>query len=353
MLLSIVIPCLNEEKTICAAVRQAYSAAKQINRSFEIIVADSGSTDNSLVKVRKQNIARIIPVPIKGYGAALHWGILQARGEYVFYADADLSYNFFELPKFINLIKEKKLDLVLGSRFKGTIEKGSMPFLHQYFGTPLLTGLIRIIYQLPTTDCNSGMRMIKRSFYLQLGMNNAGMEWASELLIKSALAGGKYGEVPITLYPDQRQRKPHLIPWSDGWRHLKAIILLKPDLLFGLTGSFIILALLLVKSNLGLSLFCLLAAITLFFCTLAAKLLNYVIDDKTNLTISLINTIPLVPLVVIAFIFGFMQFFIFSERYLFVQMLLLNIIFVACIWVFFIETIKTHLMNKLSRIDNK
>ncbi|MCJ7740481.1 glycosyltransferase family 2 protein [Candidatus Microgenomates bacterium] len=178
MKLSIVIPCLNEEVTIKRAVQTAYLSAKQLlKNNFEIIVADNGSTDGSLQKLSKIKHIRLIHVLVKGYGAALHFGILSAKYPYALFADADLSYDFSETGKFLPKI-DKNFDLILGSRIQGNIEKGAMPFLHRFLGTPVLTFLIRLIYGIKTTDCNSGMRAVKRSFYRQLHMKNSGMEWA-------------------------------------------------------------------------------------------------------------------------------------------------------------------------------
>jgi len=135
---------------------------KLCNR-FEVIVADNGSTDGTLKILKAIKNIRVINVPVKGYGAALHWGIMRARGKYIIFADADLSYPFSNIEKFKSKIGGNP-DLVLGSRFKGKIATGGMPFLHRYLGTPLLTFLIRLIYKIPTTDCNSGMRMVKKKF---------------------------------------------------------------------------------------------------------------------------------------------------------------------------------------------
>src|SRR5689334_9723526 len=158
---SIVIPCLNEEKTILSAIKSAQKYAKKsFSSDFEIIVADNGSTDRTLSILRKIKNIRIVNVPIRGYGAALHWGIMGAKGRNVLFADADLSYPFENIKKFEKTISDSP-DLVLGSRIKGKIQKGAMPFLHRYLGTPILTILIRILYKIPTTDCNSGMRMVR------------------------------------------------------------------------------------------------------------------------------------------------------------------------------------------------
>jgi glycosyltransferase involved in cell wall biosynthesis len=214
---SLVIPCLNEAQTLRECILDAKKYGNKFFRNaYEILVSDNGSTDGSLKIAKKEGI-RIIKVPVRGYGAALHWGILNSKSTYSLIADADLSYPFSNLKMFKKMII-KKPDLVLGSRLKGKIEKGAMPFLHRYFGTPVLTALIRIIYGIKTTDCNSGMRLIKNNFYKNLNMRNSGMEWASELLLKTALKKGKYLEVKIDFKKDKRVRRPHLDTWADGWR---------------------------------------------------------------------------------------------------------------------------------------
>jgi len=280
--LSFVIPCLNEEKTIERAVLAASQAGrKNIPGRFEVIVADNGSTDGSVKKVKKQKIARLVHVPVRGYGAALHWGILKAKGEYVLYADADLSYDFGEARKFVKLL-DKDFDLILGSRIKGKIDDEAMPFLNRYLGTPFLTFLIRLIYGVKTSDCNSGMRMVKKSFYKTLHMRNSGMEWASELLLKTALRKGRYTEVPINFHKDQRGRPPHLLRWADGWRHFKAIALLKPNFLAVFLAVFLALAVFSLPKSFGVAFFFGLLAGTLLLSLSALKMLQFAIEGTAS-----------------------------------------------------------------------
>lgn len=347
--ISIVIPCLNEASTIEKAVVQAQEAIK-INRisSAEIIVADNGSTDGSIEKIVKQGVARIIKVPIKGYGAALHWGIMGAKGQYVFFADADLSYDFLEIRKFLPLIQQK-YDLVLGSRFKGVILKGAMPFLNRYLGTPVLTFLIRIMYGINTTDCNSGMRMIRKGFYTNLNMRNSGMEWASELLLRTAMAGGTYGEVPITFYKDKRSVKPHLLRWTDGWRHLKAIILIKPNYLFLLVILFGILTIYFLKKSFDLTYFFALLSGSLFLSIIAAKILNFAIDKRESRMIRIVNKLPIVFLAVVLTVLSFLALFVIPNTHLGTKLFIISAVIIFDVWVFLIETIKTHLINSLNR----
>ena len=347
MLLSIVIPCLNEANTIKVAVRRAYSAAKKAKiTSFEVVVADNGSTDGSVEKVRQQKIARLIQVPIRGYGAVLHWGILHARGRYVLYGDADLSYDFAELKRFLPAMVAKQ-DVVLGSRFRGRILPGAMPALHRYVGTPLLTFLLRSLYRLPTTDCNSGMRLVRKKFYQLLRMRNSGMEWASELLIKTALVGGQYAEVPITLYPDARGRRPHLIPWADGWRHLKAIFLLKPDFLFVPVALFFAAAIFFLLRRSGLAAFFGLLAWGGLLSTLVAKLIMYTLNQKKDFILQVLEKFPVVRVATVFSFLGMIQFFILPGNYVLLKTIFLSAVILYDLWVFFIETIKTHLVSSL------
>jgi glycosyltransferase involved in cell wall biosynthesis len=239
--ISVVIPCLNEAKTIASVIAEALEGIRLAGLVGEVVVADNGSTDGSQ-EISIASGARVVPVPIRGYGAALHYGIMAARGEWVIFGDADMSYDFRLLPRFVQKIPSSPADgpdLILGSRLMGDILPGAMPFLNRYLGTPALNMAIFLFFGLRTSDCNSGMRMFRRSFYERLPMRAPGMEWASEFLIKSKIFGAKYQEVPIVLRPDQRGRAPHLRRWRDGWRHLKTIVLLSPNRLIFLPSLFI------------------------------------------------------------------------------------------------------------------
>lgn len=347
ILLSLVIPCLNEEGTIEEVVETAYQAGKKwVPGKFEVVVADNGSSDGSVEKVKKQGVARLIKVPVRGYGAALHWGILKAKGKFVLYTDADLSYDFRETEKFLKYIKSD-YDLVLGSRFKGKIDEEAMPFLNRYLGTPFLTALIRLMYRIKTSDCNSGMRMVKKSFYQQLHMRNSGMEWASELLLKTALHRGKYAEVSINFHRDQRERSSHLLRWVDGWRHFKAIVLLKPNSLAIPLLFFAILTGIFVKTSFGISFFFALLTGALFLSILAVKMLHYAIEGTQSRVLRLIQKLPIVPLAIIVTILGFIQLFLIPEEHLGTKLFISSIVIIFDMWVFLMETIKTHLVNVL------
>ncbi len=347
---SIVIPCLNEVSTIERAVIQAKETEKIKGVSLiEIIVADNGSTDGSIEKVVKQGIAQLVKVPVRGYGAALHWGIMKARGEYVFFADADLSYDFIEIKKFSPLM-QKNYDLILGSRLIGKISDGAMPFLNRYLGTPVLTFLIRVLYGIKTTDCNSGMRVVKRDFYKKLNMRNSGMEWASELLLKTAIKKGKYAEAPISFYKDKRGRHPHLSRWSDGWRHLKAILLLKPIFLVFTTALFLVLALLSLPYSFGFTSFFMLFSFVTLLSFFVLKYFSFVIEGKHNFFSKLLNSIPLMPLTVVLILLTVIIIIFLPDKHLGTKILLASLDAITFMWVFLIETIRTHLINRLPDI---
>jgi glycosyltransferase involved in cell wall biosynthesis len=188
-----------------------------------VIVADNGSTDESRAIARGAG-ARVIDVPELGYGAALRHGIDAAQFEYVVFADADMSYPFTFAAKLLGPLDRGDADLVLGSRLRGSIEPKAMPFLNRHLGTPVLSFFIRVLFKLPTSDCNSGMRAIRKSVYEKLRLRSPGMEFASEMLVKVGQMKFRYAEVPIAFRRDARTRPPHLRRWRDGWRHLRFIL---------------------------------------------------------------------------------------------------------------------------------
>lgn len=221
--LSVVIPCLNESETIERAVKAGLEGVRKSGLSGEVVVADNGSTDGSQ-EIATRAGALVVPVKIRGYGAALDTGIRAARYEYVVFGDADLSYPLEDANTLIEPLRRGEADAVLGSRLGGSIEDGAMPTLNRRIGTPVLSWLIRRIYALPTSDCNSGMRALRRSQYENLNLVCPGMEYASEMLIRMAGTRVRYREVPIGFRKDQRNRAPHLKRWRDGWRHLRFIV---------------------------------------------------------------------------------------------------------------------------------
>jgi len=228
---SIVLPCLNEELTVGTCIRKAHQGMKSAGvDQYEIIVADNGSIDRSR-EIAQAEGAIVVDVPQRGYGAALQAGISAACGKYVIMGDADDSYDFTTLTAFVNRLREG-YQLVMGSRFKGEIKKGAMPFLHQYLGNPVLTGFGNLVFGCNLSDFHSGLRGFNREAILVLNLRTQGMEYASEMVIRATLGNLTRTEVPITLYPDGRQRAPHLRTWRDGWRHLRFMLIYSPRWLF-------------------------------------------------------------------------------------------------------------------------
>ena len=232
--LTILMPCLNEAETLAICVRQAVAAIEASGVAGEVVVADNGSTDGSQEIARAEG-ARVVDVPTRGYGAALIAGIEAARGKYVMMADADASYHFEHLPRFLPRLDEG-YDLVMGNRFAGAIERGAMPPLHKYIGNPILSAVGRIFFSIPVRDFHCGLRAFRRDRILGLNLRTTGMEFASEMVVKSGLAGLRMTEVPTTLSPDGRSRPPHLRSWRDGWRHLRFLLLYSPRWLFFYPG---------------------------------------------------------------------------------------------------------------------
>lgn len=227
---TVIIPCLNEIETLEICIKKAQKCLKENQIIGEVLVADNGSTDGSQELARNCG-ARVVDVPIRGYGAALIGGTHAALGKYCIMADADDSYDFSNLMPYILKLREG-YELVMGNRFKGGIEKGAMPFLHKYLGTPVISFIGRLLYRNKIGDFNCGMRGYNRESIEKLGLRTTGMEYASEMIIQASLHGLNIAEVPTTLHIDGRSRKPYLSTWSDGWRHLKVLLLHSPNWLF-------------------------------------------------------------------------------------------------------------------------
>ncbi len=236
LLVTLLMPCLNEAETLAFCVRQAVAALRDNNIAGEVVVADNGSTDGSQ-QIAIDEGARVVPVPVRGYGAALLAGIEAARGKYILMADADASYDFGQLPRFLTKL-EAGNDLVMGNRFSGEIKPGAMPPLHRYLGNPVLSYIGRLFFNIPARDFHCGIRAFRRDAILGLNLRTTGMEFASEMVVKSSLAGLRLAEVPATLAPDGRSRPPHLRTWRDGWRHLRFLLLYSPRWLFFYPGIF-------------------------------------------------------------------------------------------------------------------
>jgi glycosyltransferase involved in cell wall biosynthesis len=246
--LSVVLPCLDEAETLATCVSKAQRSMKEQGIDGEVVVADNGSTDGSQEIARRLG-ARVIDVPVKGYGSALLAGIAAASSEFVVMADADDSYDLSQLEPFVEALRGGA-DLVMGNRFLGGIERGAMPKLNRYVGNPVLTRLGRLLFRSPSGDFHCGMRAFRRSRILALGLRTAGMEFASEMVVRATLAKFEIVEVPVTLSPDGRSRPPHLRPWRDGWRHMRFLLLYSPRWLFLYPG----IALMLAGTILGIAL---------------------------------------------------------------------------------------------------
>lgn len=232
--LTILMPCLNEEETLESCIKKANKFLTKNKVKGEILIADNGSTDNS-IDIAKKLGARVINVKEKGYGSALIAGSKNAYGKYVIMGDSDDSYDFLHLEEFLKKLREG-YDLVMGNRFAGGIEKGAMPFSHRYIGNPLLSFIGRLFFHSKIKDFHCGLRGFNKKKILDLNLNCTGMEYASEMVVKSEMNNLKITEVPTTLKKDGRSRKPHLKTFSDGWRHLNFLLIYAPKWLFLIPG---------------------------------------------------------------------------------------------------------------------
>lgn len=224
--LTILMPCLNEAETLAVCIRKALESLRWLDVAGEVLIADNGSEDGSQDIARAEG-ARVIDIARRGYGAALRGGIEAACGEYVLMADADDSYALDDLEPFV-LALRSGVDIVMGNRFRGGIEKGAMPFLHRRLGNPVLSMLGRVFFHIRIGDFHCGMRGFRRDRIRELGMQTDGMEFASEMIVRASLHHLQIVEVPTTLRPDGRTRAPHLRTWRDGWRHLRFLLAFSP-----------------------------------------------------------------------------------------------------------------------------
>jgi glycosyltransferase involved in cell wall biosynthesis len=231
---SVVIPCLNEAKSLAICITKALGAFRSAGIRGEVVIADNGSTDGS-VEIATQSGARVVHVPKRGYGAALRAGIGAARGAFIIMGDADDSYDFGEIPRFVDMWRNGS-DVVMGNRFRGEIKPGAMPWHHKYIGNPGLTALLNLFFHAGIGDSHCGMRGFTRAIYDRMDLRSTGMEFASEFVIKAAQLGAAISEIPITLHKDKRGRPPHLRSFRDGWRHLRFMLLYAPNWLFLFPG---------------------------------------------------------------------------------------------------------------------
>ena len=228
--LTVLMPCLNEAETLEICINKAHLFLESSGVVGEVLIADNGSTDGSQ-ELAKNAGARVVNISTRGYGAALIGGIKNARGKFIIMGDADDSYDFEQLESFVAKLREDA-DIVMGNRFKGGIAPGAMPFLHQYLGNPVLSFCGQLLYDVPTGDFHCGLRGFNRERISALDLRTTGMEFASEMVVRAALAEYRIEEVPTTLSPDGRSRPPHLRTWRDGWRHLSFLLLYSPRFLF-------------------------------------------------------------------------------------------------------------------------
>src|SRR3989344_2597563 len=239
---SIVMPCLNEAETLLGCIDEASAAIRACGIQGEVVVADNGSTDGS-PQIAEEAGARVVHVEDKGYGSALIGGIMAAHGKFVLMGDADGSYDFGELPAFLARLRTGD-QLVMGCRLPsggGRIEPRAMPWKHRWIGNPVLSGLGKLFFHAPVSDFHFGLMAFDRRAILDLDLRCSGMEFASEMVVKSVVARLKFAQVPITLRPDGRSRPPHLRSWSDGWRHLRFMLLYSPKWLFFIPGTILFL----------------------------------------------------------------------------------------------------------------
>ncbi|MFM7678364.1 MAG: glycosyltransferase family 2 protein [Roseiflexaceae bacterium] len=232
---SIVIPCLNEAETLAAVIRKARAGFTRLGINGEVVVADNGSSDGSQAIATTEG-ARLVHVPERGYGAALHGGISAALSEFVVMGDADDSYDLGAIDDFLMQLRAGA-DLVMGNRFRGRIMPNAMPWLHQYLGNPVLSWLGRVLFRSSVGDFHCGLRAFRKSAWHAIQLQTSGMEYASEMVIKAVLFRQRIVEVPITLYKDGRSRPPHLRTWRDGWRHLRFMLAYAPNWVFLAPGS--------------------------------------------------------------------------------------------------------------------
>jgi glycosyltransferase involved in cell wall biosynthesis len=239
---SVVIPCLNEADTVAVCIRKAIAAMQRHGIAGEVIVADNGSTDRSIEIARREG-ARVVRVTTRGYGAALMGGIDAAHGRFIVMGDADDSYDFGDIPRFVERLRQG-FDLVQGCRLEsggGRVLPGAMPFLHRWLGNPMFSALARRWFRAPVNDIYCGLRGFTRDLVPQLDQRCTGMEFATEMVIKASLIKARVCEVPITLHPDgRRAHAPHLKTFRDGWRTLRFLLLYCPRQLFLIPGLMLI-----------------------------------------------------------------------------------------------------------------
>ena len=232
--LTVVMPCLNEERTVVACVEKAKRTMQALGIHGEVLVVDNGSSDRS-VELAQASGARVAHQSLKGYGNALRKGFAEARGRFIIMGDCDESYDFTDLKRFVEQLRGGA-DLVMGNRLAGEIKPGAMPWLHRWIGNPGLTWFLNVLFRSGIGDIYCGMRGFRKDALARMNLQMPGMELAPEMVIKSSRAGLKIEEIPITLSPDGRERRPHLRSFRDGWRGLRFMLMCSPTFLFVIPG---------------------------------------------------------------------------------------------------------------------
>jgi len=235
--ISVVVPCLNEEAAVGNVVDQALEGIRRSGRPGEVVVVDNGSTDSS-ARVAAAHGARVIKEPRRGYGSAYLAGLAAAHGDFVVMGDADETYPMQELAPFVDRLEQGD-DLVIGSRFKGTIHGDAMPFLNRFVGNPILTGMLNVLFGVKVSDAHCGMRALRREALPVLDLHSTGMEFASEMVFKAYRRGLTVSEIPIDYYPRVGESK--LNRFGDAWRHVRFMLLYSPSWLYLLPGSIMLL----------------------------------------------------------------------------------------------------------------
>ncbi len=235
--ISVVLPCLDEEAAIGAVVDQAWDGIERSGRTGEVIVVDNGSTDRSGA-VASEHGATVVFEPRRGYGSAYLAGVVQARGDFIVMADADGTYPLDELGRFVEAL-ERGNDLVLGSRFKGRIHEGAMPWSNRWIGNPMLTGLLNGLFGIRVSDAHCGMRALRRSALPVLDLHSTGMEFASEMVFKASRRRLRVDEIPIDYFPRTGESKLSRV--SDAWRHVRFMLLYSPSWLYFVPGGILLL----------------------------------------------------------------------------------------------------------------
>lgn len=236
---TILMPCLNESETLERCIRKAQSFLEREKIHGEVLVSDNGSSDGSQ-EIARSCGARVVNVPVRGYGAALIYGAAEARGRYIIMGDSDDSYDFSQLLPFVEKLREGH-ELVMGNRLAGGIKPGAMPWKNRWIGTPALSAIGKIFFHSPVGDFNCGLRGFSAEAFRRMDLRTTGMEFASEMIVKATVMKLRIAEVPTTLSPDGRGRAPHLRPWRDGWRHLRFMLLCSPRWLFLYPGLLLVL----------------------------------------------------------------------------------------------------------------